>query len=277
MNTTSLDHWLQWRERCDIRRCDSECQSSLRRFVVPRFRRYVNQEAASSRMRLQRGIVPEISEEESWHEFEVAYILDEVFLQNHQLRLAAKDHLLAKGLMGASPGTLDRIEATATNRILDIARRWLLERYSRSEIVSPLPAPDDQDPASDPLERVGARFPLDLSPALAEYREVAQDLIDRVLPAPKASQQWALALAYREIDLSSPEACACSGLGKSQLYHGLKSFRETLEAALASCHELDNANQKFLVRLLVERLLGQAWSENLKIPANPSRSAGKVA
>lgn len=208
---TEFSHWVEWKQKCDLRLCGPQTQGSLHAYVGKRLRKLVSRSLAE----IRRALV-DTHELDGW----MCWDLFEGFYADRESRSGRryKDWLFAT-VQSSSDNHVDVMEREVNELLYNVVRQFIRTHYPRRDTAS-LDAPlREEDSGTGTLMDILPHR--SISPSddaeLRDARNVAAGFAADFFEGMSRRERVALAVRGLDLPLSCREAEEAAGCKKSVL------------------------------------------------------------
>lgn len=254
---TTLENWVEWKEKCDLHRCSEETQSALLSYAISRFRDLVGLACAThSRPVINTG---EISAWGAWEMFD-GYFIE----RGKNTGKCYKDHLFLKAGNASDVG-VGELERIAFWMLRDVIKDFVRRHYPRRDTTSlyePIKKSDPKSPlVIDFVESEGATpyEAADASDAMRVAPSYAREFFGHL----EARERVLLVALGFDLPASCVEVLKAAGCQKSTLCAARFGLGQRLSAWLTREKSEDGMRMRSLVLQAMVKL-SMEWAAQEK-------------
>lgn len=223
---TTFENWVEWKEKCDVRRCGPETQANLLTYIGKRAQHILNKAAHAT-----ERLPPDKRELSGWYWWA---IFDDFYARREaKTRKRIKDWLFQNAASDASSpaDAMERQVCALFGR--DVIREYVRECCSPTRELTVLDVPQwRDDPTGDTRKDVLTLGEDETRDAVAanEARQMVADYADRVFQGMDRRERVAVAATSLNLPHSAPEVERAAGCKKSVLCAAYKAlFQQVVE------------------------------------------------
>jgi hypothetical protein len=258
---TELRHWTQWKEQCDIAKCDDDTKSSLCGYIRARLKQ------------LARRACRNLGQGTALNEFELGaetcWALFEAFYEDRASRTGKcyKDWIFASAGNHGNSAT-DAVERATNHLLYDVVRQFVRTHWPKASNLASLDAalyqsesetftlysvlPDGHNTPTEDVEE-------------GDHRQLAAPFADGLFRNMIRRERVAVAVRGLNLPLSCPEAETAAACKKSMLHDARNRLYDRLKRQLARDFPQDTAENGgrlcfYVCEALVERCI--SWAED---------------
>src|ERR1043166_7378398 len=243
--SSDLQSWIEWKQRCALGLCSQETRSGLQRFAEIRFRNFLRKYVSRTNLDEDQALP---TPSDPWHLFETHFTLKRSGEGKHY-----KDWLFAR-LEDSTDPALDIIQGGATLLLRDVVREYLRREHSPSTVQS-LNQLGSKDECELTLEDL---LPGGIDPAKEaerhEFERIAHGQAATFFARMSRRERVGFLAKPLDIPLAQPGVQKAAGCGKSMVH---AAFREAVMRLASRLRTDFGDDDSEAVRLLTVMTLGE--------------------